>query len=137
MSAWRLESDALLAELLGEAGLDWIAWDAPPPGRRPIAVSLVGLDPAPDERQRVFASLATALSPGRVLIVADHNRPRRFVDALVAVVASPRVPGSTLRERWKRLGRPTAREVQGAGFRVEKLRLAAGERVQIVVAIRS
>ena len=137
MSAWRRESDALLAELFGGAGLAWIAWDARPPDRAPIAVSLIGLDPAPDERRRVFASLAAALNPGRVLIVADHNRPRRLTDALVAVVAAPRVPGSTPRERWKRLGRPTAREVQTAGFRVEKLRLVAGERVQIVVATRS
>ena len=125
-----------MPEVIVELFWRWFLIGALAFGGGQAALSLVELDPTPDERHRVFGALAAALVPERVLIVADHNRPRRMVDALRAIVARPLVPGSTPSERWQRLARPTAREVQAAGFRVERLRLVAGERVQIVVSRR-
>lgn len=139
MAAWRRETEALLAELLGGAGIVWIGWGSSPRAGAigATGVSLIGLDPSPEDRCQVFAALADALEPGSVLVVVDHNRPRRVSAALEALAGAPWVPGGTPGGRWRRLARLTAREVQAAGFRVEKLRLVAGERVQVVVAIRS
>jgi hypothetical protein len=137
MAAWRRETEALLAELLGGFDLAWTDWDTPPPGgSAATAVSLVGLDPSHEDRHRVFLALAAALAPASVLIVVDHNRPRRMAAALAALAAAPAVPGASPVRRWRRLARPTAREVQAAGFRVERLRFVAGERVQVVIATR-
>lgn len=138
MAAWRRETEALLAELLGTADVVWMDWGSVPRGGvvGATAVSLVGFDPTPEERGGVFAALAAALPPASVLIVIDHNRPRRMSAALAALVSEPALPGASPVRRWQRLARPTAREVQVAGFRVEKLRLVAGERVQVVVATR-
>jgi voltage-gated potassium channel Kch len=139
MAAWRRETEALLGQLLGGADVLWLGWGSAPgaDAAGATAVSLIGLDPSPADRRRVFAELAAALAPASVLIVVDHNRPRDMRAALAALAAEPRVPGSSPVECWRRLARPTAREVQAAGFRVEKLRLVAGERVQIVVATRT
>ena len=138
MAAWRREPEALLAELLGGAGVAWIGWGSSPHADAigATAVSLIGLDPEPEDRRQVFAALADALAPSGVLVVVDHNRPRRTSAVFGALAGAPWVPGWTLAGRWRRLARPTAREVQAAGFRVEKLRLVASERVQVVVAIR-
>jgi hypothetical protein len=52
-------------------------------------------------------------------------------------VAAPRPAGVTPAIRWRRLAYPTAREIRAAGFVIERLRLAAGERVQVVWARRA
>ena len=138
MAAWRRAADALIAELLGADDVTWLPWDAPalPTRAGTLAVSLVGRDPDAEERRRRFTALAAALAPGGVLVALDHNRPRRLPAALWAVIAAPFVPGWSPVRRWRRLARLTAREVQGAGLRVERLRLVAGERVQVIVARR-
>lgn len=138
MAAWRREAEALLAEL-GLADAVWTAWGELPavlPVAAATVVSLIGLDLAPEDRCRVFASLAAAGAPGTVLVVVDHNRPRSAAAALLALIAPPWLQSWSTARRWRRLAQPTAREVQSAGFRVDRLRLAAGERVQIVVASR-
>jgi hypothetical protein len=136
--AWRPAAEALITELLGPVDLPWLPWGTPITRGEAaaVAVSLVGCDPDSAERCRAFMDLAAALGPGGVLVVADHNRPRGLPAAVWAVVASPAVPGRTPARRWRRLARPTAREVQAAGFTVERLRLVAGERVQVIVARR-
>ncbi len=88
-------------------------------------------------RAALLAELARVCVPGGALVAVDHNRPRRRAAAFVALLAPPRPAGRTLVARWRRLARPTAREVRAAGFVVERLRLAAGERVQIVFARRA
>jgi len=88
-------------------------------------------------RAALFAEAARVCAPDGVLVAVDHNRPRRPAAALLAFVAPPQPPGATPGSRWRRLAYPTAREAQAAGFTVERLRLAAGERVQIVWARRA
>jgi hypothetical protein len=119
----------------------WIEWgDAvprPDDGLRWVIVSAVG-HPAPaEERHAVLRDVVLGLAGNGGVVVVDHNRPRRLFAALAAVVGTPRVPGWSPGRRWRRLAHPTARAVQGAGLRVDRLRLVAGERVQIVVATRA
>lgn len=140
MPAWRREAEGLIAGLLGQAGVPWIEWRDVPSAdasRSHLVLSLVGYAAPDAERERLFAALATRIAPSRVLIVIDHNRPRRFAAALRALVGTPWLPGWSPAARWQRLAAPTARLVQAAGFRVEQLRLAADERIQIVAAIRA
>jgi hypothetical protein len=85
----------------------------------------------------LLAELARVSAPDAVLVAVDHNRPRRRAAALVAVVAPPRPFGRTPAARWRRLAHPTAREMWVAGFTIERLRLVAGERVQVVFARRA
>ena len=76
-------------------------------------------------------ALAARLPSGAPLVVVDHNQPRRaWSRALGAAVLLGRgFPPSRARH-------PTAREVGAHGFAVSALRLACGERVQIVLAHR-
>lgn len=85
----------------------------------------------------LLGELARVCAPGGVLIAVDHNRPRRRMAALVAVAARPCPIGPNPAARWRRLAHPTARQVWAAGFTIERLRLAAGERVQVVFARRA
>ena len=139
MPSWRREADALIADELGVEPVRWIPWGAPPPTELPYAalvVAMVGRAPASEERAAALAALAPRFAPAGRLIVVDHNRPRHWAAALAALARTPWVPGWSPAARWGRLAHPTAREVQTAGFRVDRLRLVAGERVQIVIATR-
>ena len=159
---WRRELDALVRDALGEspdlaielatdgAWLRAIARDgarvaarARPAALpfasgawRSVALSLVGHTPAASDRVALLGELQRATAGGASLVVVDHNRPRRLIAALGAVVGAPRVRGASLAARWRRLAYPTAREVQAAGFVVRWLRFAAGERLQIILAHR-
>jgi SAM-dependent methyltransferase len=143
--AWQREAEALIAGALGgppevtiEAGA---AAGGPLPFRDGEAaravLSFVGCAPAPAARRALLAEAGRVLAPGGALAVVDHNRPRRRLAALAALAGPPRVPGRSPAARWRRLAYPTAREVQAAGLGVECLRLAARERVQVVVARRA
>jgi hypothetical protein len=71
------------------------------------------------------------LRDGATLLVVDHNQPRAWWQRWIGwVVLGLRGHGPA------RARRPTAVEVQAAGYAIERLRLAAGERVQLVVARR-
>jgi hypothetical protein len=134
--AWEREVEAVIAVALRRLGGEV---DAPPaPGMLAVTrVSFVGVCPSPAERQRILAEARTHLVSGGTLVVVDHNRPRCFLPAVAAAAGMPpSPPGRSPRGRWRRLAYPTAREVQATGFVVEALRLAAGERVQIVFARR-
>ncbi len=102
-----------------------------------LTLSFLGERGAAAMRAALLAEVARICAPGAVVVVIDHNRPRRRLAALLAVTAAPRPAGATPAARWRRLAYPTARELRAAGFVVERLRLAAGERVQVVWARRA
>lgn len=85
-----------------------------------------------DEARRVrLAALAARLCDGAPLVVVDHNQPRawwRRVFGALVLLAHGHAP--------ERARHPVARAVQAAGFVVERIRFADGERVQLVVARR-
>jgi hypothetical protein len=88
-----------------------------------------GVDPV--ARRTRLAALAARLPEDAPLVAVDHNQPRvwwrRALGALV-LVARGHAPA--------RARHPVAREVQAAGFAVERLCLADGERIQLVVGRR-
>jgi len=97
-----------------------------------LTLWLLGERGAAEVRAALLGELARVCAPGGVLVAVDHNRPRQRWAALRAVVAAPRPAGATPASRWRRLAYQTAREIRAAGFVIERLRLAAGERVQVV-----
>ena len=137
MPAWRRETEALIARALGTAPTTWIDWGEALPAletaRSPLVLSLVERRPRAEERSRLLGAIRNRLAAGERLVVVDHNRPRRSLPALLALVRSPWVVGTSPAARWRRLAYPTARELQAVGYDVERLLLAAGERVQIIV----
>jgi hypothetical protein len=113
---------------LGEAlaRLAPVAEGAAPGG---AVVSFLGAAARPAERQAVLADLGARLTPGAPLVVVDHNQPRvpwRRPMALATLLLAGLGPA---RARY-----PVARELAAAGFRIERLRLTPGERVQLVLA---
>jgi hypothetical protein len=86
----------------------------------------------PAARAQWLASVAHRLSPGAPVVLVDHNQPRapwRRVPAGLALVARGLPP--------RRARYPAARELAAAGFTIDCLRLAAGERIQLVRAHRT
>ena len=86
-----------------------------------------------DEPARVAAwdTLGARLASGAPVVVVDHNQPRTLARRALGVLA--------LAARGlppKRARHPVAREVNGHGFTIERLRLEDGERVQILLARR-
>jgi hypothetical protein len=140
VSGWRREAEAVIADTLGRRAC-WVELGDTVPTERPpatvIVLSLVGHAASEAARARAWRELAGAVVTGEAVAVVDHNRPRRPWAAIGALIAAPGVPGLWPQARWRRLARPTARELQRAGLVVEALRFAAGERVQIVFATRS
>jgi hypothetical protein len=139
VSGWRREAEAVIADTLGRRAC-WVELGAAMPTARPlstvIVLSLVGYAAPEAIRARVWQELSDVLAAGEAVAVVDHNRPRRRCAAVGALLASPWVPGLWPQARWRRLAHPTAREMQRAGFVVDAMRFAAGERVQIVLATR-
>jgi hypothetical protein len=79
-----------------------------------------------------LARIAARLPDGAPLVVVDHNQPRawwRRVAGALLLVARGLPP--------RRARHPVATEVRDRGFAVEALRLAAGERLQLVLARRA
>jgi hypothetical protein len=100
-------------------------------------LSTVGYSVPAAQRILALTRIGDILAEGGTLVVVDHNRPRRRWDAFRALLGAPWVPGVSPARRWRRLAYPTACEMQAAGWHVQRLRLAAGERLQIVFATRA
>jgi len=103
------------------------------PAGRPAGaiVVFVGAPAEPAGRQALLARLRAELSPAAPLVLVDHTQPRRWwARALAALrLAAGCLPPA--RARY-----PAARELVALGFTVECLRLARGERLQLVRARR-
>ena len=140
MPTWRREAQAVIEETLGAPVGHWVEWDwamlAPGAALPHLVLSFVGHAAPSGERVQILARLREMLASEGTLVVVDHSRPRRSVAAFRALLGAPRVPGVSLATRWRRLAYSTAREVQSAGFIVDRLRFAADERIQIVLAKR-
>lgn len=98
---------------------------------RPAAalVTFLGASAAPAARQALLMELRGRLAPGAPLLLVDHNQPRQWWRrglgaALLLLRGLP-----PARARY-----PAARELGALGLAVERLRLARGERIQLVAA---
>ena len=85
----------------------------------------------PTARAATLDALAARMPRGTVLVVADHNQPRARWRRLAGTLALAFHGHGPARARH-----PVAREVRAHGFAIERLRLADGERVQLVLARR-
>ncbi len=94
-------------------------------------VAWLGIPADPGARQAALAGLRRRLAAGAPLVLVDHNQPRRRTARLLAWVRLRLAGLSPSRGRY-----PAARELAALGFDVERLRLACGERVQLVRARR-
>jgi hypothetical protein len=94
-------------------------------------VSFLGARTGPAERQAALSGLRARLPAGAPLLVVDHNQPRDAWRRALSVFALLAAGLGPARARY-----PVARELAAAGFRVERLRLACGERVQLVLGRR-
>jgi len=92
-------------------------------------VAFLGMAARPAERQATLRALRRRMPAGAPLVLLDHNRPRRWWRRGMAFLALAAAGLRPARARY-----PVARELAALGFAVERLRLACGERVQLVVA---
>ena len=94
-------------------------------------VSFLGAPAHPADRQAALRALARRLPAGAPLVLVDHNQPRVLWRRGLGIVALAAARLAPSRARY-----PAARELAALGFTVERLRLACGERVQLVLARR-
>jgi hypothetical protein len=94
--------------------------------------SFLGEPAVPGARTARLGELAARLPSGAPLVVVDHNQPRAWWRRLVATaaLAADGLPPSRARH-------PTAVEARDTGLAIARLRLVAGERIQLVVARRT
>jgi hypothetical protein len=114
---------AALAELVPVAG----ERDVP----AAAVVAFLGAPAMPAERQAMLRALGARLECGAPLVLVDHNQPRSGWRRLVGMVTLAAAGLSPARARY-----PVARELAVIGFLVERLRLACGERIQLITARR-
>jgi len=103
--------------------------DEPPAG---AIVTFLGARDGPVARQACLARLRSSLERGAPLVLIDHNQPRAWWRRIVGAIALAMRGLDPARARY-----PVARELAALGLDVERLRLACGERVQLVVARRT
>jgi len=94
-------------------------------------VTFVGARTAPEMRRRTLEAVRVRLSPDAPLVLIDHNQPRQWWRRPLAALLLAVRGFAPSRARY-----PAARELDAAGFRIERLDLAAGERLQVVLARR-
>ena len=103
------------------------------PEETPVAAVVVflGVPAKPSERQAILDRVRQRLPAGAPIVLVDHNQPRapwRRAMALAPLLARGLAPA---RARY-----PAARELAAQGFTIDRLRLACGERIQLVAARR-
>ena len=94
-------------------------------------VAFLGSRSGPAERQTLLAALRDRLPAGATLVLLDHSQPRALWRRALGVLDLAVRGLAASRARY-----PAARELAALGFGVERLRLASGERVQLIVARR-
>jgi hypothetical protein len=94
-------------------------------------VAFLGARASPQERQATLRAVGHRLAPGAQLVLVDHNQPRSAWRRAVALLPLAAAGLSPARARY-----PAARELAVLGFLVERLRLACGERIQLISARR-
>ena len=101
------------------------------PSAAAALVSFIGARTPAALRVRTLDALRARLPVGAPLVLIDHNQPRQWWRRPLGwlQLAARGLPPS--RARY-----PAARELDASGFRVESLRLAEGERLQVVLARR-
>ncbi len=100
-------------------------------GAAAAIATFLGAGDGPADRQQILAAVRARLPMGAPLVLLDHNQPRTWWRRLVGVAALTLRGLPPARARY-----PAARELATLGLRIERLRLARGERVQLVVARR-
>jgi hypothetical protein len=105
------------------------AADGEPPAG--AVVVFLGVRARPAERQGLLRALQRRLRAGAPLLLLDHNQPRAAWRRPLALALLARAGLGPARARY-----PAARELAALGFTVERLGLACGERVQLVLARR-
>ena len=94
-------------------------------------IAFLGTSASPSERQATIGRLRDRLPAGAPVVVIDHNQPRtpwQRALSLPSLLVSGLTPA---RARY-----PVAQELATHGFAIRSLRLANGERFQLVSAIR-
>ena len=86
----------------------------------------------PTARGARLQALAARLPVGAPIVVVDHNQPRQRLCRLLGALALLARGVKPVRAAY-----PTARELQQHAFVVDCLRLADGERIQLVRAHRT
>jgi hypothetical protein len=94
-------------------------------------VTFLGAAGDPTVRQALLAGLQARLPEGTPVVLIDHNQPRTWWRRVLGVAALAVRGLGPARARY-----PAARELAALGLDVERLRLAHGERVQLVLARR-
>ena len=99
----------------------------------PIAAVIVflGMRASPTERQAALGVLRDRLPEGAPIVLVDHNQPRNPWRRVLAFAPLAIAGLPPTRARY-----PAARELATQGFTIRNLRLANGERIQLVSAIR-
>jgi hypothetical protein len=95
----------------------------------PVVVSFLGTPADPSARQSLLDGVRRRLPAGTPLVLVDHNQPRGLALRALGAVLLRACGLGAARARY-----PAARELAALGFQVEHLRLACGERVQLVAA---
>jgi hypothetical protein len=98
-------------------------------GANAAVVGFLGKSADPTGRQTLLASLRAQLPIGARVVVVDHNQPRGLARRILGALALMARGLRPARARY-----PAARELAALGFQVERLRLASGERIQIIAA---
>ena len=98
-------------------------------GASAAIATFLGAGDGPATRQTILARVRSRLTPGAPLVLLDHNQPRAWWRRAVGVIALALRGLPPARARY-----PAARELAALGLGVERLRLARGERVQLVLA---
>ena len=100
-------------------------------GPRAAVVAFLGAPAEPAERRGVLDGLHQSLPANAPLLLVDHNQPRTLLRRTLGWLALATAGLGPSRARY-----PSARELAARGFTVDRLRLACGERVQLVLARR-
>jgi hypothetical protein len=95
-------------------------------------VAFLGVPASPSDRQLTLSRLRDRLPEGAPVVLVDHNQPRTPWQRIVALVALLVAGLTPARARYS-----AAQELAARGFTIRTLRLAHGERIQFVSAVRT